>query len=64
MTIGVVWLHVDQRSKCNKRGERYHWSFDHRHPTAVLLIQHPRGNDELIAAGKKQLKLVPRLAGK
>jgi len=29
----------------------------------VLLIQHPRGNDELIAAGKKQLKLVTRLAG-
>jgi hypothetical protein len=30
----------------------------------VFLIEHPRGNDELIAAGKKQLKLVTRLAGK
>jgi len=30
----------------------------------VFFIEHPCGNDELSAAGKKQLKLVPRLAGK
>jgi len=30
----------------------------------VFFIEHPCGNDELIATGKKQLKLVPRLAGK
>jgi hypothetical protein len=30
----------------------------------VFLIEHPRGNNELIAAGKKQLKLVTRLAEK
>ena len=30
----------------------------------MLFIEHPSGNDKLIAAGKKQLKLVPRLAGK
>jgi hypothetical protein len=30
----------------------------------VLFIEHPCGNDKLIATGKKQLKLVSRLAGK
>jgi hypothetical protein len=30
----------------------------------VLFIEHPCRNDELIATGKKQLKLVSRLAGK
>jgi hypothetical protein len=30
----------------------------------VFLIEHPRGNNELISAGKKQLKLVTRLAEK
>jgi hypothetical protein len=30
----------------------------------MLFIEHPCGNDKLIAAGKKQLKLVPRLPGK
>jgi hypothetical protein len=38
--------------------------FGQRHPTAVFLIEHPCGNNKLIAVGKKQLKLVSRLAGK
>jgi hypothetical protein len=37
---------------------------DDIHATALLLIEHPCGNYELVAPGKKQLKLVPRLAGK
>jgi hypothetical protein len=53
MGIGVAQLCVDQRAKSKKRGERYKRPFDDRHPTAVLLIEHPLGNDELIAAGKK-----------
>ena len=64
MRIGVARLCVDQRAKSKKRGERYKRPFDDRHPTAVLLIEHPLGNDELISAGKKQLNLVPRLTGK
>jgi hypothetical protein len=53
MRIGVARLCVDQRAKSKKRGERHKRPFDDRHPTAVLLIEHPLGNDELIAAGKK-----------
>jgi hypothetical protein len=64
MRIGVAPFCFDQRAKNKKRGERYKRPFDDRHPTAVLLIEHPLGNDELISAGKKQLNLVPRLTGK
>ena len=64
MRIGVAPFCVDQRAKSKKRGEHHKRPFDDRHPTAVLLIEHPLGNDELISAGKKQLNLVPMLAGK
>jgi hypothetical protein len=64
MRIDVAWLCVDQRAKSKKRTKRYKWPLDHRHSTAVLLIEHPLGNDELISAGKKQLNLVLRLTGK
>ena len=64
MRIDVAWSCVDQRAKSKKRTKREKRPFDDRHPTAVLLIEHPLGNDELSSAGKKQLNLVPRLTGK
>jgi hypothetical protein len=54
---------LSRERRVRKRGKRYKRLFDHRHLTAVLLIEHPLRNDELISAGKQQLNLVSRLTG-
>ena len=64
MRIGVALLCVEQRTKRKKGRQSYKWPSDDRHPPAVLLIEHPLGNHELISAGKKQLNLMARLTGK
>jgi hypothetical protein len=64
LRIRVARLCVEQRTESKKRRKREKRPFDDRHPTAVLLIEHPLGNHELISAGKKQLNLMARLAGK
>jgi hypothetical protein len=41
-----------------KSGERKGWQLDDIHPAAKLFIQHPLGNNQLIAAGKNYLHLM------
>jgi hypothetical protein len=53
LRIDVARLCVNQRTKSKKRRKREKRPFDDRHPTAVLLIEHPLRNNELISAGKK-----------
>jgi len=53
MRIGVALLCVEQRTKHKKGRQSYKWPSDDRHPPAVLLIEHPLGNHELIPVGKK-----------